>query len=179
VLKAKRKTTQMSAAAPSRALTPWGGEIVDVDRFWAESWIDLLNRQRWMAKRLKLDAAPWMVDQKSGLIRFSRKDGATVTAPVQIIGAWNPRTEVFRWGWDHPMVVQRLRNDAESTRWFGDKHELDELTTRSLKMNEQGAWQMTALAMKVNGSYGVYRAPTDGPVIFMTLGQPKVAKPTP
>jgi hypothetical protein len=77
------------------------------------------------------------------------------------------------------MVVQRLRNDAERTRWFGDKHELDELTTRSLKMNEQGAWQMTALAMKVNGSYGVYRAPTDGPVIFMTLGQPKVAKPTP
>jgi len=29
----------------------------------------------------------------------------------------------------------------------------------------------------VNGSYGVYRAPTDGPVIFMTLGEPKVKKP--
>jgi hypothetical protein len=28
----------------------------------------------------------------------------------------------------------------------------------------------------VNASYGVYRAPTDGPVIFMTLGQPKVVK---
>ena len=49
---------------------------------------------------------------------------AMVTAPVQIIGAWNPRTHIFRWGWDHPMVVQRLRNDAERTRWFGDKHDL-------------------------------------------------------
>ena len=97
-------------------------------------------------------------------------------APVQIIGAWNPRTHIFRWAWDHPMVVQRLRNDAERLRWFGDKHGIDELTQRSLKMDEQEAWQMTALAMKVNGSHGVYRAPTEGPVIFMTLGEPKVRK---
>ncbi|HRO03322.1 MAG TPA: hypothetical protein PLS69_06930 [Terricaulis sp.] len=177
MLKSKRKSNASRApSAPSRALAPWGGEVVDVDRFWAESWIDLLNRQRWMARRLKLETAPWVVDQNAGIISFARKDGAQVTAPVQIIGAWNPRTEIFRWGWDHPMVVQRLRNDAERTRWFGDKHELEELTTSALKMSEQDAWQMTALAMKVNASYGVYRAPTEGPVIFMTLGQPKVVK---
>jgi len=176
MLKAKRKPPEKRSNAPSRALTPWGGEVVDVDRFWAESWIDLLNRQRWMARKLKLETAPWVVDQGAGVIQFARKDGATVTAPVQIIGAWNPRTQMFRWGWDHPMVAQRLRNDAERTRWFGDKHDLEELTTRALKLSEQEAWQMTALAMKVNAAYGVYRAPTDGPVIFMTLGPPKVAK---
>lgn len=178
MLKAKRKPkgAEARAPAPARALTPWGGEIVDVDRFWAESWIDLLNRQRWFARKLKVEAAPWQVDQQSGLIQFARSDGATVTAPVQIIGAWNPRTEMFRWGWDHPMVAQRLRNDAERTRWFGDKHEIEDLITPSLRMDERHAWQMTALAMKVNAAFGVYRAPTEGPVIFMTLGQPKVAK---
>ena len=46
------------------------------------------------------------------------------------------------------MVVQRLRNDAERTRWFGDKHGLEELTVKSLKMTEEDTWQMTALAMK-------------------------------
>ena len=117
-----------------------------------------------------------MVDQKAGIIQFARPDGATVTAPVQIIGAWNPRTQMFRWGWDHPMVVKRLRNDAERTRWFGDKHEIEDLTTANVRMDERYAWQMTALAMKVNGAYGVYRAPTDGPVIFMTLGRPKLAR---
>jgi hypothetical protein len=30
--------------------------------------------------------------------------------------------------------------------------------------------------MKVNASHGVYRAPTEGPVIFMTLGEAKVRK---
>lgn len=174
--KAKRTAVESRAPARSRALTPWGGEFVDVDRFWAESWIDLLNRQRWVAKKLKLETAPWVVDQNAGVIQFARADGATVTAPVQIIGAWNPRTQMFRWGWDHPMVAQRLRNDAERTRWFGDKHDLEELTTRTLKTDEQGAWHMTAVAMKVNAAYGVYRAPTDGPIIFMTLGQPKVVK---
>jgi hypothetical protein len=93
---------------------------------------------------------------------------------VQVIGAWNPRTQIFRWGWDHPMVQQRLRNDAERTRRFGHKHGLEELTTRALRMDERDAWRMAALAMKVNGAHGVYRAPTDGPVIFMTLGEPKV-----
>lgn len=176
MLKAKRPEHKRARSAPSRAVTPWSGEIVDVDRFWAESWVDLLNRQRWLARKMNLETAPWIVDQNAGIIQFERKDGAVVTSPVQIIGAWNPRTQVFRWGWDHPMVVQRLRNDAERTRWFGHKHNIEELTTRALKMTEQEAWQMTALAMKVNASYGVYRAPTEGPVIFMTLGAPKVRK---
>jgi hypothetical protein len=173
---ARRKAKPKAPATPSRALVPWGGEEVDVDRFVAESWVDLLNRQRWLSKKLKLETAPWLVDQNAGIIRFERKDGAVVTAPVQIIGAWNPRTSIFRWAWDHPMVVQRVRNDAERTRWFGDKHGLEELTVKSLKISEEEAWQMTALAMKVNGSHGVYRAPTEGPVIFMTLGAPKVRK---
>ncbi|OQW63433.1 MAG: hypothetical protein A4S17_07180 [Proteobacteria bacterium HN_bin10] len=173
--RAKRRAAEPQASA-SRDLAPWGGERVDVDRFWAESWIDLLNRQQWLSKRLKLDTAPWLVDQNAGIIQFERKDGAQVTAPVQIIGAWNPRTRIFRWAWDHPMVAQRLRNDAERTRWFGDKHGLEELTVKSLRLDEQDAWRLAAVAMKVNGSYGVYRAPTEGPVIFMTLGEPKVRR---
>ena len=174
----KKKASEPTAEprAQSRALVPWGGERVNVDRFWAESWIDLLNRQRWLSKKLKLETSPWEVNQEAGIIQFERKDGALVTAPVQIVGAWNPRTHMFRWGWDHPMVHTRLRADAERTRWFGDKHDLEELTSRALKMSEQEAWQMAALAMKVNGAHGVYRGPTDGPVIFMTLGEPKVKK---
>ncbi len=172
----KRRSPEPEQRAQSRELVPWGGEKVNVDRFWAESWVDLLNRQRWLSRKLKLETAPWLVNQEAGIIQFERKDGAMVTAPVQIVGAWNPRTEMFRWGWDHPMVQTRLRADAERTRWFGDKHDLEELTTRALKMSEQEAWQMAALAMKVNAAHGVYRGPTDGPVIFMTMGEPKVRK---
>jgi hypothetical protein len=161
--------------AESRALVPWGGErVADVDRFWAESWVDLLNRQRMLTSKMKIGRAPWSVNQEAGLIQFERDDGGLVTAPVQIIGSWNPRTAMFTWGWDHPSVHTRLRADAERTRWFGDKHDLPELTERTQKMSEMEAWRLTAVAMKVNAAAGAYRGPTDGPVVFMTLGQPKV-----
>jgi hypothetical protein len=163
-----------ASAQAGRALTPWGGEHVDVDRYWAEAWVDLHRRQTLLANKLKIGKANWTVNQEAGLIEFDRPDGRLVTAPVQIIGSWNPRTSAFTWGWDHPSVQTRLRADAERTRWFGDKHDLPELTERSLRISEQEAWRLTAVAMKVNAAVGAYRGPTEGPVVFMTLGAPKV-----
>jgi len=171
---ARSRPRKTAEPQDSNALVPWGGEVVDVDRFWAESWVDLMNRQGWLARRLRIAKSPWFVDQDAGLIRFDRKDGAEVRAPVQIIGAWNPRTEMFRWAWDHPMVHVRLRGDSLRTRWFGEKHGLPELIEPAMKITENEAWRMTAVAMKVNGAYAAYRGPTEGPVIYMTLGDLKV-----
>lgn len=170
----RRILKEQGAPGQSRALTPWRGERVDVDRYWAEAWHDLRRRQGQVARRMKISGADWSVNQDAGIIEFDRPDGKLVTAPVQIIGAWNPRTSVFTWGWDHPSVQTRLRADAERTRWFGDKHDLPELTERTLRMSEMDAWKLTAVAMKVNASTAAYRGPTDGPVVFMTLGDLKV-----
>jgi Family of unknown function (DUF6882) len=153
-----------------RPRAPWNGERVDIDRFWAESWRELGQRQAHIAEHHRLASAQWSVDQDAALIHFERADGARLVAPVQIIGAWNPRSSAFLWGWDHPSVATRLRADAERTRWFGDKHELNELTQRSLRVSELEAWRLAAVALKVNGAAGVYRGPTEGPVVFMTMG---------
>lgn len=149
---------------------PWQGERVDVDRYWAQAWAELTHRQMELARRLKLASAEWRVDQNAGLIEFARKDGSVMRSPVQIIGAWNPRSHAFTWGWDHPSVFPRLRADAERTRWFGEKHGVGELTTRVVRASEAEAWGLAAIAMKVNAAAGVYRGPTEGPMVFMTLG---------
>lgn len=157
---------------------PWDGQQVDVDRFWGEAWAELNLRQQKLQKKLKLGDARWSVDQNTGLIQFDRADGARITAPVQIIGALNPRNDMFTWGWDHPSVKVRLRAFAERTRWFGDRHRLRELTEPVVKMSEADAWRLTAVALKVNAAQGAYRAPTPGgPVIFMTIGDPTVVEP--
>ena len=171
----KRQTqTLAKAPEPSRALVPWGGERVDVDRYWAEAWADFQRRQKAVARKLKIGKADWTVNQESGLIEFERQDGRLVIAPVQIIGAWNPRNSHFTWAWDHPSVHTRLRADAERTRWFGEKHDLPELTARSLKMNEEDAWKLTSVALKVNAAAGAFSGITEGPVVFMTFGAPKL-----
>ena len=156
---------------------PWDGERVDIDRYWAEAWAELAARQDTLTRRLKLRDARWTVDQTSGLIQFDRRDGMVVSAPVQIIGSWNPRTSLFTWGWDHPSVRTRLRASAERTRWFGDKHRLEELTSPTVHVSEEEAWRLTAVAMKVNAATGAYRASTEGPVIFMTMGEMKLTEP--
>ncbi len=166
--------TAIRPVEPSRALVPWRGERVDVDRFWAEAWVDLDRRQKAVARKLKIGKAEWSVNQDAGLIQFDRPDGRTVIAPVQIIGSWNPRNSNFTWAWDHPSVHTRLRADAERTRWFGEKHDVPELMERTLRMSEQDAWKMTSVAMKVNAAVGAYSGITEGPIVFMTFGQPKV-----
>lgn len=153
------------------AAAPWDGQLVNVDVYWAEAWAELRRRQAALAREVGLADASWEVDQNAGLIRFARPDGGVVTAPVQIIGSWNAKTQMFTWGWDHPTVQVRLRGDAERTRWFGEKHALPELTERQLKASETDAWRLTAVAVKVNGAIGAYRGPMEeGPVVFMTLG---------
>jgi hypothetical protein len=156
---------------PKGASAPWDGRPVDLDLYWAEAWVDLRRRQDALARAHGLVEAQWVVDQEAGLIQFERTDGAYVTAPVQIIGSWNPKTEYFTWGWDHPSVRPRLRADAERTRWFGDRHGLPEFTQRSVKLSQRDAWRLTAVARNVNDAAGAYRGPTEGPVVFMTMGE--------
>jgi hypothetical protein len=171
---------RLLAGNDNRAATsPWEGEQVDVDLYWAQAWADLRIRQGEMARRLKLTDATWKVNQEAGLIEFERADGALVRAPVQIIGSWNPKNEMFTWGWDHPSVHTRCRADAERTRWFGDAHEVRDLTARQVRVSEAEAWRLTAVAMKVNAAQGAYRGPTEGPVVFMTMGDLKVLEETP
>jgi hypothetical protein len=155
-------------------IDPWDGRSVDLDQFCAEAWAELTQRQERLATEFGLADAAWVVDQERGLIEFERKDGALVRAPVQIIGTLNPTTNVFAWGWRHPNVHARLRANAERTRWFGEKHGMEELTRAKVQATEAEAWRLTALAMKVNAAAGAYRAPTDGPLVFMTIGKASV-----
>ena len=149
---------------------PWDGEIVDVDHYWGAAWRELHARQTYLGREMKLAGATWSVDQERGRIHFELTDGSKLSAPVQIIGSWNPRSSAFSWGWDHPSVQTRLRAAAERTRWFGEKHALDELTTAQVTISELEAWRFSAIAMKINAAFGVYRGPTEGPTVFMTFG---------
>jgi hypothetical protein len=171
-----------SRSAGAKGLTraePWNGDIVDVDRFWAEAWSEMRARQRHLAQVGRLADASWRVNQSQALIEFLRKDGSEARAPVQILGSWSPTSTLFTWAWDHPSVQTRLRAFAERTRWFGEKHALPELTSRQLKVDEREAWGLTAIAMKVNAARAAYRGPASdaGPIVFMALGDLSEAQP--
>jgi hypothetical protein len=62
-----------------------------------------------------------------------------------------------------------MRRAAERTRWFGERHNLADFTRLKGTATETDAWRYAAVAMKVNGASGVYRAPSSGPMVFMVF----------
>jgi hypothetical protein len=117
------------------------------------------------------------VDQDSETISFRFADGTVATAPIQIVGTYNPADGTFLWGWDHPSVAEPLRAHARLVREFGEKHGVATLTERMVRCSEEEAWEFTALAARLGGANGAYRANTGGPLVFMTFGEVRLQKP--
>lgn len=137
----------------------------------------MVTRQAYWAETWGLAGASFAVDQEAGLIEFERIDGALVRAPVQMVGAWNPSTQIFSWAWGHPSVQPRMRRAAERARWFGERHELSDFVRVQGPASETDAWRYAALTMHLNGASGVYRAPSEGPsgpgpMVFMVFQDP-------
>jgi hypothetical protein len=118
----------------------------------------------------------WSVDQDQGLIQFVFADGIVATAPVQIVGTYNPQSGTFLWGWDHPSVAEPLRRAASLVRSYGAEHGVASFTTREVPCTEAEAWEFTAVAARLDSANGAYRADAGGPLVFMTFGEIKLAK---
>lgn len=126
-----------------------------------------------------LGQASWFIDQDAGTIVFTAPDGTMATCPVQIIGTYNTADGTWLWGWDHPSVTPPLQENARKVRAYGEQLGIDPLTTRKIRCTETDAWELTALACKLEGAQGAYRAPSGKTLVFVTFGEVRLNKPTP
>lgn len=118
------------------------------------------------------DATRFLFDLERGTIRFQLADGRTATAPMQIIGTYNPKDGTFLWGWDHPSVPAELAVAAKRLRAWGEANGVEEMTRRLGPMSEARAWEYTSLAAVLTDAKGVYRPDMeDGPYVFITFGE--------
>jgi hypothetical protein len=137
-----------------------------------QSMNELRDKTSALAAVTHFNTADWSVDQDAGSIVFTRADGIIITAPVQIVGTYNTADGTWLWGWDHPSVQPPLQDHARAVHAYGQKHGIDELTTRKLSCSEDHAWEFTALACKLCAAQGAYRGPTRPALVFMTFGNP-------
>jgi len=112
----------------------------------------------------------WNVDQEAGIIEWSFPEGKAATAPVQIIGTYNSNDSSFLWAWDHPSILEPLQEHAKLVKAFGLKHSIKKFTERKVIVTENEAWEFIAVANRLAGSNGGYRAEAGGPLGFMTFG---------
>lgn len=123
------------------------------------------------------DGEDWSVDLERGIIEFRNKRGWNITAPVQVVGTYNTLDGTFMWGWDHPSVPEQSASAAQLVHDYGERHDLEVLTTRIVELSEDEAWELTALATYLFEGTGAYRGPAGTTMVFMTFGTVTIAKP--
>ncbi len=98
--------------------------------------------------------------------------GRQVTLAMQIVGSWDPATKMFRWAWDHEGVPASIAQHATAVRSWAAGNDFVELLANPIAADFDRCWEFTALALWLGQAAGAYAAEADGPMVFMTLGEP-------
>jgi hypothetical protein len=152
--------------------------VDDPEAFIAASMEALQLQTAANARFMGTDEYWWHFSQDSGTITFFTEDGVRATAPLQIVGTYDPDDGTFLWGWDHFSVRKPLRAHARLVRDFGRDNGMPELTECMVEISLERAWELTALAARLGGASGAYRLKLEGgPFVFMTFGTLTLSRP--
>jgi hypothetical protein len=109
-------------------------------------------------------------DGDAGVLRWIFADHLA-EAPVQILGSYSPSTRSWLWAWANESLPEHLRVDSASVRSWGMEHEQPVLIRPAVDdLGEEQAADLAAIAFRLTGATGFYRAPSSGPVAFMSFG---------
>lgn len=119
----------------------------------------------------------WHLDQDNGQLLWTFKDGSFALAPAQIIGTFHHKASSFMWAWGHPSVLPALKKNAAAVKAFGKQQGVKELTKSQVSCTEHRAWELTALAMRLNQSKGAYRIQVKPDIsMFLNFGEVQLAE---
>ncbi len=148
---------------------------------------DALIEQSMAELRLKTQAhdamfqisqAVWNVNLDDGVLTFDSGNGVKAVCDIQVVGTRNVTDASFLWGWDHPSVSSDLQAHAIVVREYGEANGYSWLTSPMLKLPEEKAWELAALACKLNEAQGAFRGRSGDTSIFMTFQTVSLSKST-
>jgi hypothetical protein len=120
----------------------------------------------------------WAADLDEGRVVFTFSDGTRAIAPIQVVGTYNTLDGTFLWGWDHPSVPDSLRDHAKLAQQWGTVNHVRDFTERSVTCSEDDAWRFAAVTNRLADATGIYRGPAGPALVFMTLGEIRLERPS-
>jgi hypothetical protein len=119
----------------------------------------------------------WDLDQDTGLLVFSNRDGSFAKCPAQIIGSYNSDAKTWLWAWANSSARENLTGDSLKIKAFGQQHGYSKLIEAEWQGTEDDAWAMVAITTKLCGAAGAYRGPASSNLfVFMTFGKVELGK---
>lgn len=109
-------------------------------------------------------------EQETGRMIFSDVGAVSkVVADFQIVGSLSGRSSTWLWSWDNPYLLENTIQDIWKVKEFGDKNDIEKLTSPKWKATEQDAWDMTAIAANLLKAKGAYSFLSDDVRVFVII----------
>lgn len=110
-------------------------------------------------------------DLEAGTLTFSDAKGPRVVATIQIAGSVSVQAGDWLWAWANPHWPDGVCEDALSIRRHGEEHGILELVEQHAQAANpmQLAWELTAVAVRLTGAKGAYRAPDANTPLFLLI----------
>lgn len=111
----------------------------------------------------------WDMCQGDGRLIFSENGEAKVICDITMLGSYSTASKTWLWSWANDSIVPELKYDMEKVKEYGKQYSFEDLIDDKFETDEPGAWAMAALATKILGGKGIYRAPYDNMLAFMMI----------
>jgi len=142
---------------------------------WYDTWCEEAF-ESFSAKQQRMEAAymlgAWArydYDAVNCTLTFSDDAGPRVVADMQVIGTIGPND--WLWGWSNDVLPSASVADLQRVREFGAENGIEELTTNVIVGDDLTGvgWMFAAIATRVLGAEGAYRAPTADGAVYLLI----------
>jgi len=118
------------------------------------------SRRLYDQYEIGVEGARWNALPKEGYIRFLHPSGRVSYSSYGVAGSWAEHSHSWLWSWAMPegWVHSHAQVVARRARAYGVEFNWEALTTKTLLVNEQEAWNLTKLVAHLSEMPLVYRA---------------------
>lgn len=165
----------------AKSIRRLSGENLHKWETWSSQCCDDLEKmQDELADRFRINDYPrWDYQQESAELIFSGADMPDLIAEIEFVGSVSTTTDTFKWSWSNFDVLEKVRSKIGAVRDFGDENDFPHLTIPKWEASQIDGWLMAAVAAKILGGVGVYRAPYENGFLFMlilSIGHREISK---
>ena len=108
-------------------------------------------------------------NQETGELIWSDAGIPKIVAKIQFVGSVSKKSNTWLWSWANPTILDDVKKDILSVKAFGEKHQIERLTTAKWLAEEVDGWEMTSIAAKLCGAKGAYRSPDGDGFTFLII----------
>ncbi|BDA73358.1 hypothetical protein RIVM261_036310 [Rivularia sp. IAM M-261] len=132
--------------------------------FFEESIDNLQRKQEDLKDKYAFGSFPkYCFDQEIGTLQFQDdQDQVQVEALVTPIGSFSYKSETWQWSWANSSILERLRVKSERIKELYTFTGAPIFEASIVKVNEEQAWELSAMAVEYLKSLGCYSMPYEG-----------------